>query len=71
MIRKSYGKGVKRMTNYFDVDIIDLDGQKYDINSIRRYGNDHLVLIIKKEDEEYIADDDKCIQELLEKEVEE
>ena len=59
------------MTNYFDVDIIDLDGQKYDINSIRRYGNDHLVLIIKKEDEEYIADDDKCIQELIKKELEE
>ena len=59
------------MTNYFDVDIIDLDGQKYDINSIRRYGNDHLVLIIKKEDGEYIADDDKCIQELIKKELEE
>ena len=57
------------MTNYLDIDIIDLDGQKYDINSIRRYGNDRLVLIIKKEDEEYIADDDKCIHELLEKEL--
>jgi hypothetical protein len=69
LIKGNYGKGVKRMTNYFDVDIIDLDGQKYDINSIRRYGNDHLVLIIKKEEEEYIADDDKCIQELIKKEL--
>ena len=53
------------MTNYFDVDIIDLDGQKYDINSIHRYGNDSLVLIIKKEEDEYIADDNEMIQELI------
>lgn len=53
------------MTNYFDVDIIDLDGQKYDINSVRRYGNDAIVLIIKKEEDEYVSDDSERIQELI------
>ena len=53
------------MTNYFDVDIIDLDGQKYDINSVRRYGNDAIVLIIKKEEDEYVSDDSESIQELI------
>jgi hypothetical protein len=53
------------MTNYFDVDVIDLDGQKYDINSVRRYGNDCLVFVIKKEEDEYVSDDSEIIQELI------
>lgn len=43
--------------NIIDIDIMDLDGNHYHINSIRRSGNDALLLIIKPVEDEYVSDD--------------
>ena len=44
------------MTDVIDVTIIDLIGNHYNINSIRRQGNDALLIVIKKADEPYRDD---------------
>ena len=43
------------MVNPVDVHIIDLQGNKYDVNSILVDGNDVVTLVIKKPNEEYIT----------------
>ena len=43
------------MVNIMDIYIIDLQGNKYDINSIFTNGNDGLTLVIKKPSEKYIT----------------
>lgn len=43
------------MVNPVDVYIIDLQGNKYDMNSILVDGNDVVTLVIKKPNEEYIS----------------
>ena len=41
--------------NIFDINIIDLHGDYYDINSIHVDGNDVLNIVIKKPCENYIS----------------
>ena len=44
------------MVSIVDIHILDLQGNSYDINSIRRQGNDALLIVIKKADEPYRDD---------------
>ncbi len=41
-------------SNIMDINILDLDGNIYDINTIIMNGNDEVNIIIKKPNEDYI-----------------
>lgn len=43
------------MVDCMDVNIIDLHGNEYNINSILINGNDDIILVIKEEHEDYIS----------------
>lgn len=43
------------MVNCLDINIIDLEGNGYDINSIHMDGNDVMYLVIKKPRQHYIS----------------
>ena len=43
------------MVHCLDVNIIDLEGTEYDINSIHMDGNDIMYLVIKKPQQHYIS----------------
>ena len=53
------------MVNCLDVNIIDLEGNEYDINSIHMDGNDIMYLVIKKPHQHYISK--RKARELIEK----
>jgi len=53
------------MVNCLDVNIIDLEGNEYDINSIHMDGNDIMSLVIKKSHQHYISK--RKARELIEK----
>lgn len=55
------------MDNNVIIHIIDLDGKKYEINSIHDGGNNELIMIIKKPNESFISHNqgDKLIDEHL------
>lgn len=45
-----------RINNCLDIQIIDLEGNEYDINSIHTYGyNDCIKIVILREGQEYIS----------------
>ena len=46
------------MVNIMDINIIDLNGKVYDINSMYIEGNDVLNMVIKSPEEEYIGFDE-------------
>ena len=48
-------KGEIMTVNVFDVNIIDLNGTEYDINSILMDGNDVMYIVIKEPHEHYIS----------------
>jgi hypothetical protein len=43
------------MVNIMDINIIDLDGNIYDINSMHIQGNDVVNIVIKKSTESFIS----------------
>lgn len=51
--------------NNLDVNILDLNGNEYDINSIHMDGNDIMHIVIKKPHEHYITK--RKARELIEK----
>lgn len=53
------------MVDCMDVNIIDLHGNEYNINSILIKGNDDITLVIKEEHEDYISK--RKARELVEK----
>lgn len=53
------------MVDCMDVNIIDLHGNEYNINSILIRGNDDITLVIKEEHEDYISK--RKARELVEK----
>ena len=53
------------MVNCLDVNIIDLEGNEYNINSIHMDGNDIMNLVIKKPHQHYITK--RKVRELIEK----
>jgi len=52
-------------TNCLDVNIIDLNGNEYEINSIHMKGNDIMYIVIKTPQEHYISK--RNARELIEK----